>query len=335
MTSGTGTCSLTATWAYYTAASLSQSTTALRADSVSTITSNTPNPSTPGQAVGVSFQVTGNGSPSGTVTVAASTGETCTGSLSASAGTCSLTFVTVGSRTLTASYSGDTNFNGSISAAVTQSVNGPLASLSPASVNFGNVYLGLPAVQTVTLANIGNAPMSVGKVQVSGGSDSDDFIPLSLCRSTLPAGKSCQVLVGFLADADNYSPTAVLSINDNALGNPQAVSLSSTVINPQASLSSYSLTFGKQKVGTTSAVQTVTLTNTGTTPLVLSTLTVKGNFALASGTTCVGDTLAAAATCAINVTFTPAARGTRSGSVTIKDNALISQQILLLSGTGI
>jgi hypothetical protein len=42
-------------------------------------------------------------------------------------------------------------------------LNGQLASLSPASVNFGNVYLGLPAVQTVILSNIGIAPMS-GKV---------------------------------------------------------------------------------------------------------------------------------------------------------------------------
>ena len=112
-------------------------------------------------------QATGNGLPSGTVTVAASTGETCTGILSASAGSCSFTFVTVGSRTLTATYLGD-SFTGSVSAGVMQSVNGPLASLSPASVNFGNVYLGLPAVQTVTLLNIGNASMSVGSVKVSG-----------------------------------------------------------------------------------------------------------------------------------------------------------------------
>jgi len=268
--------------------------------------------------------------------VTASTGETCTGILSASAGSCSLTFVTVGSRTLTATYLGDSNFTGSVSAGVTQSVNGPLASLSPASVNFGNVYLGLPAMQTVTLLNIGNAPMSVGSVKVSGGNDSDDFAPLSLCPSSLPAGKSCLIAVGFLADADNYSPTGILSVNDNALGNPQSVPLRVTVINPKAGLSSYSLTFGKQNVGTTSAVQTVTLTNTGTTSLVLSTLTVNGDFTLASGTTCVkGETLAVAATCAINVTFAPAAKGTRSGSVTINDNALISQQILLLSGTGI
>jgi hypothetical protein len=339
MTSGTGTCSLTASWAAdtnYLAATATQSTAATKATSTTTITFNTPNPSAPGQAVAFGFTVAGNGLSSGTVTVAASTSEACTGILSASAGSCSLTFVTVGSRTLIATYSGDANFTTSTSPGVTQTVSGPLASVSPTSLNFGNVYLGLPAIRAVTLTNIGNAPMSVGKVQVSGGNDNDDFIPLSLCRSTLAAGKSCQIIVTFLADSDDYSPTATLSVTDNALGSPQSVPLSGTVINPKAKLSSSSLNFGKQTVGTTSAAKTVTLTNTGTTALTLSTLTVGGDFALASGTTCVnGSTLAAAASCAINVTFTPKAKGARLGSVTIKDNALLNKQVVVLSGTGI
>jgi hypothetical protein len=124
---------------------------------------------------------------------------------------------------------------------------------------------------------------------------------------------------------------------DNAPGSPQTVALSATVINPKASLSSYSLNFGKQSVNKTSAAKTVTLTNTGTgtTPLVLSTLTVSGDFALASGTTCAnGGTLAANVSCTINVTFTPTTQGLRSGSVVITDNAQNSPQKISLSGTG-
>ncbi|HLV87510.1 MAG TPA: choice-of-anchor D domain-containing protein [Candidatus Sulfotelmatobacter sp.] len=339
MSSGTGTCTLTASWAAdtnYVAASATQTTAAAKAPSATAIVSNTPNPAALGQTVLVAFTVAGSGSPSGTVAVSASTGETCTGTIAAGSGNCSLTFVAVGSRTLIATYSGDLNFSGSVSSPVSQVVNGQLARLTPASVNFGNVYLGFPALQTVTLTNVGNASMSVGKVQVSNGNDSDDFIPVSSCPATLAAGKSCQILIGFWADGDNYNPTAVLSVTDNAPGSPQAVPLSATVINPQARLSSYTLNFGQQPVGSTSAAQTITLTNTGTTPLVLASLAANGDFALASGTNCaIGGSLPSGAHCLINVTFTPTTKGSRSGNITVKDNALAQEQVILLQGTGI
>lgn len=135
-----------------------------------------------------------------------------------------------------------------------------------------------------------------------------------------------------------FSPTAstaTLTITDSAAGSPQSVPLAAQVINPQATLSTNSLTFPAQKVGTPSGAKSVTVTNTGNTPLTLGTLTISGNFALASGTTCSnGGTVAAGASCAINVTFTPTAKGTRTGSVKITDNALSSPRSISLSGTG-
>ena len=78
-----------------------------KARSATAITSHTPNPSLVAQAVTVRFDVTGGGiGPKGSVTVTASTGETCSGVLSAGAGSCSLTFTTARSRTLTAKYAG-------------------------------------------------------------------------------------------------------------------------------------------------------------------------------------------------------------------------------------
>ncbi|MBV9625748.1 MAG: choice-of-anchor D domain-containing protein [Acidobacteria bacterium] len=306
-----------------------------KAGSSTAITANTPNPSSIGQSVTVSFKVTGNGSPTGSVNVSASTGESCSGGLSSGSGSCSLTFNAPGPRALTATYSGDSNFNGSPSPSTPQSVNGPIASFSKTSVNFGNVYLGLPAVMPVTLTNAGNMAMSITAIHSSGGNDADEFHPLSNCPGTLAAGGNCLILVTLLADSDTLLPTAMLSVSDNAAGSPQTVALSATVINPRATLSIYRLSFGKQMVGVTSAGQTVTLTNTGTTPLDLSTMMVTGDFALASGTTCTnGTSLAGGGSCVMKVTFTPTATGKRLGSVTIKDNALISPQIVLLSGAG-
>jgi hypothetical protein len=76
-----------------------------------TITSDNPDPSVVGEAVAVNYSVTsGGGTPTGTVTVSDGTGQ-CTGTVTV--GTCNLTFTSAGSKTLTATYGGDSNFNGS------------------------------------------------------------------------------------------------------------------------------------------------------------------------------------------------------------------------------
>lgn len=112
----------------YTTAMDSVTITVNLATSATTIASASPNPSVRGQAVTVNFSVAnasvpGVGTPTGTVTVTASTGETCSATLTAGTGSCQITFTTKGSRNLGASYSGDTNFKTSNSPKVAQTVN--------------------------------------------------------------------------------------------------------------------------------------------------------------------------------------------------------------------
>jgi hypothetical protein len=95
------------------------------------------------------------------------------------------------------------------------------------------------------------------------------------------------------------------------------------------------VTFEPQKVGTTNAGQTVILSNSGTTPLVLSGITINGNFAFGQSTTCAnGKSLAPSTSCSLVITFTPESKGQRSGLVVIADNALHSPSEIYLSGTG-
>jgi len=153
MTSGTGICTLTASQAgnssYNAASQVNQYVTALKANSTTSITPISPNPSVVGQSVQVSFQVVGNGVPTGAVTVSASTGESCVGS--ATTGNCLLTFNTSGTRTLTASYGGDSNFTLSSSGAVNQTVSDFVISVSPASQT---ITPGQSAIYTLTLASV-------------------------------------------------------------------------------------------------------------------------------------------------------------------------------------
>jgi hypothetical protein len=91
------------------------------------------------------------------------------------------------------------------------------------------------------------------------------------------------------------------------------------------------LSFAKQAAGTTSAPQTVTLTNTGQTALTIAAVAVKGQFAMTS--TC-GSTVAPGRSCAIDVTFSPQSKGAKSGTVSIHDNASSKPQVIALSGIG-
>jgi hypothetical protein len=98
-----------------------------------------------------------------------------------------------------------------------------------------------------------------------------------------------------------------------------------------ASLSPSSLTFASQTVGTTSPAQPVTLTNNGPGSLTITSIATSGDYAQSNNC---GSSLAATASCTINVTFKPTATGTRTGTLTVADNATNSPQTTSLTGTG-
>ena len=101
---------------------------------------------------------------------------------------------------------------------------------------------------------------------------------------------------------------------------------------PAVKLSPTSLSFGNQVINTTSLAQTVTLANTGTGVLNISSITTSGHFAIFSKTC--GSTLAVGAKCTVKVTFTPTVLGKLTGTLTFTDNAPNSPQTAGLTGTG-
>jgi hypothetical protein len=338
ITSGSGTCTLTATWAAdtnYLGATAIQKVIATKATSTTTAI-DTPNPSAIQAPVSVGVSVTGNGTPTGTFTVTSSVpgDPTCTGTLPATS--CSLTFLTPGARLLTITYSGDGNFLSSFGT-VSQTVSAsPLAQVSPSSLNFGTLYQGGWGLQAVTLKNVGDAPMTINEPFLFdvGNGDSKEFVALSLCPKTLPAGNSCEIYVFFYAGPSYNAQTAILKIMDNAPGNPQSVPLTANVIDPQAQFSPGQVGFGSVKVGTPSSTS-VQLTNSGGTALTISGFSVKGADPgdFASTSNCPAS-LNPHASCSITVTFTPAKTGSRTASLYVIDNTQSGSSQLPLSGTG-
>src|SRR5207248_1307385 len=136
------------------------------------------------------------------------------------------------------------------------------------------------------------------------------------------------------------SRAAAVSIADDAAGTPQSVALSGTGLAaaPAVTLTPTSLDFGSQLVGTTSLVKSVTLRNSGSAPLTISSIAVTGanagDYAQTNNCPIGPATLAVNATCTISATFSPSATGSRTASVSISDDAAGIPQTIALSGTG-
>ena len=247
----------------------------------------------------------------------------------------------------TASLSVADNANGSPQTAALSGTGvqpaAPVVTLAPTSVSFGNQTQGTTsAAQTVTLTNSGTAALSITGISVTG-TNAADFTQTNTCPispSTLAAGANCTISVTFTPSTTN-NESASVSIADNANGSPQSVPLTGTGVapnSPAVTLSPTSVSFGNQQVGTTSAAQTVTLTNSGTAALSITGISLTGanaaDFAQTNTCPISPSTLAAGANCTISVTFTPSITGAESGSLSITDNASGSPHTAALSGTG-
>jgi hypothetical protein len=106
---------------------------------------------------------------------------------------------------------------------------------------------------------------------------------------------------------------------------------------PAVSFSPSTVSYGPQAVGTASAAQTITLTNTGTVSLFINSVSIGGVNPLDFNRTddqCIGLPVAAGASCTITTVFNPTATGTRTASLSVIDTAASSPQTVTLTGTG-
>jgi hypothetical protein len=182
--------------------------------------------------------------------------------------------------------------------------------------------------QTVTVTN-GDTAQNISSIVISGV-NSSDFKETTTCGPALTVGATCTITVSFTPTAPGIRKASVV-ITDSAPGNPHVVNLTGNT--STVTLSSSSLAFGFQDVGTPSSPQQVTVTNSGTTPLTISNIAASGDFSETD--TCTKAPLQPATNCVIEVTFTPSAAVGSIGAVTITDTGAGSPQVILATGTGV
>ncbi len=198
-------------------------------------------------------------------------------------------------------------------------------SIVPGSLSFKNQLLNTQsAPQTVRLTNGQNTTLSIGSISTTG-----DYGQTNTCGSGVLAGAYCTITVTFTPVATGPTNGAV-TVTDGAGNVLKVVSLSGTALAP-VGVSPTSLAFGTVAVGTTSAFQTVTLTNNQNASLTISGIAASGDYAETD--TCAGS-VAAKGICKITVTFAPTNTGAVNGAVTITDGVAPNPQMVSLSGAG-
>jgi hypothetical protein len=106
------------------------------------------------------------------------------------------------------------------------------------------------------------------------------------------------------------------------------------IIPPIVTLSTASLNFGNQRVGTTGGPLSVILTNSGGQPLTIDSIKLIGDFSQTNNLPAAPSALAPESSGTINITFTPIAANPRNGMITVYDNGVGSPHTISLSGTG-
>jgi hypothetical protein len=206
---------------------------------------------------------------------------------------------------------------GGTSGVISLAVNAPvpaLNSISPAAVNAG------AAATNVELMGSGFTTNSVA--QVNGSSRPTTFVSATQLTATLPASDfasagTLQITVMTPSPGGGTSSVANLAVLAQA---------------PAVNLAPSGLSFGNMAIGTSSAAQTISLTNSGNVPLTLNSVSASGDFSAANAC---GSTVISGASCTIAVTFTPTVAGQRTGTLTVSDNASNSTQTVSLAGVGV
>ncbi|HET7106132.1 MAG TPA: choice-of-anchor D domain-containing protein [Candidatus Acidoferrum sp.] len=258
----------------------------------------TPKTVTAGQSISanVSFQPTGAGGVSGSLTITSNDPANPT-------------------TTVTLAGTGSTTAPGQLQA-------------NPTSVSFGNVSTGGSSTKAIILSNTGSSSVPISVIAVTGAGFSVNGITTPF---TLNAAATVTLNAVFAPTAGGNA-TGSVTLTTDALHSPLTITLSGTGAQPGLSISPTSFAFGSVVNGQTKS-QTFTLTNTGGSSLSISQLSVSGAGYSLNGLT-LPSTVAGGASVTFNALFAPTTTGSLQGTITITSNAPNSPATIALSGTG-
>jgi hypothetical protein len=225
----------------------------------------------------------------------------------------------------------------------------PTISFAPTSINFGTQLIGTatqPQFVTVT-NNTGSAIALTPAASNTGGNTADFAVTTAgTCAGSVPASASCTVGVTFTPSISGAESTTLQifdALDTTAFPMDVALTGNGSATAAAISFTPTSLTFAGQLLTTTSAAQTVTISNPSTvTPVTVSAIALPNNAPFAiTNTTCatlpvVLTVSPGGTTCVLTLTFNPGAStapGPVTSAITVTDTANGSPQTVALAGT--
>jgi hypothetical protein len=209
--------------------------------------------------------------------------------------------------------------------------------LETTRLDLGGVLVGKSRTRSFQLTNAGNAPLAITELGIQGG----DATSFRLAKPTdcsneakLKAGASCTIAVTFAPKAAGEA-AATLGIVHDAQGSPSEVDLRGEGKGRAVpELSKKALDFGRLDVGARGQPASVTLTNAGTGPFTIASVTIAGSnpsdFVLGSGAGCAaGLRLDAGASCTLQVVFMPQSPGDRSATLEVRAGTALIASVSL------
>jgi hypothetical protein len=318
----------------------------LSADSTGVLVSGLDNVfTTPGAAISVSVSPTtatvGSGGTEQFSAQLTNTSNTAV-TWSATSGTVSTTGlftapIVTATKTVTVTATSVADNTKSASATVTVNTAAGILTLSPTSISFGSVTVGVTSpVLLTTLTNTGNAsltitsnPMSAGDFSWGGSGTCNSY------NNTLAAGSSCKLSAKFTPTATG-TRTATITIYSTASDSTVTLPLSgigttTTTTAGTLGVSPATLALGSVVVGT-SGTASGTLTAGGSSVTVSS--ASSNNSAFTVGGLSLPLTIPAGNNAAFTVTFSPQTTGAVTAALTFTSNAQSSTTVETLTGTG-
>jgi hypothetical protein len=214
----------------------------------------------------------------------------------------------------------------------------PAVTLAPGSLTFPTAAQGSTSpAQSITVTSAGSATLHISSVVLSGANPGDFSLATNTCNGPFAPNASCTISVTF-SPLGAGQRTASITIADDAPNSPQSVQLAGTGQapppgKPAVTLSPNAVAFGTVTQGTSAGPLSVTLTNSGTAPLHISSVVLGGTNSgvVSMNNACTASAYAASATCAISVSIAPVAAGLQSATITIADDAADSPQTIAIS----